>query len=70
MIAVTLDPALVSGLDRFIAERDAPPDGRMSRVDAVNVIVQDWLMGQGYLPLPDETTRITPALQAADVPRD
>lgn len=41
----------------------------MSYEDAVNVIVRDWLMGQGYVPLPDDPEEIMPALKAAHVPR-
>ncbi len=69
MTAIKLDAALLDGLAQFIADRDEPPRGRMSHADAVNVIVRDWLMGQGYLPLPGERDEITPALEAADVPK-
>ena len=69
MIAVNLEEELLDGLEQFIAARDEPPRGRMNYDDAVNVIVQDWLMSQGYIALPDEDKGITPALQAAEVPR-
>jgi len=65
----SLDLELKAGLDRFITARDEPPQGRMSTEDAINVIVRDWLMGQGYLPLPGERTPVKPALNAARTPR-
>ena len=68
MIAVELEEELLDGLEQFIAARDEPPRGRMSCDDAVNVIVKDWLMSQGYLQLPDATGAIMPALEAAEVP--
>ena len=49
-----LDEDLINGLDKFIVDRDEPPAGRMSRNDAINVIVRDWLMSQNYIPIPDD----------------
>ncbi|QQR35296.1 hypothetical protein JI749_13120 [Devosia oryziradicis] len=68
MISVAIEDELLDGLEQFIADRDEPPRGRMTYDDAVNVIVRDWLMSQGYVPLPGEADGITPALEAADVP--
>ncbi|HEY8575991.1 MAG TPA: hypothetical protein VIL88_06600 [Devosia sp.] len=67
MTAIKLDDELLDGLERFIADRNEPPRGKMSYEDAVNVIVNDWLMAQGYLALPNDPDRITPALEAAHV---
>jgi hypothetical protein len=50
--SVRLDADLADGIDKFIADRDQPPTPRMSRLDALNVIVRYWLTGQGYIPLP------------------
>tara|TARA_R110002020_G_scaffold14227_18_gene50527 strand:+ start:670 stop:882 length:213 start_codon:yes stop_codon:yes gene_type:complete len=69
MSAISLDADLRDGLARFIADRDEPPHGRMSPGDAVNVIVRDWLMGQGYIPLPGDDAALTPARDAAHVPK-
>ena len=69
MISVKLDDELLDGLKGFIADRDEPPRGKMSYDDAVNVIVQDWLMSQGYVDLPGDPDQITPALDAALVPK-
>ena len=69
MMSVTLDEALLDGLEQFIADRNEPPRGKMTHEDAVNVIVRDWLMGQGYLSLPDDPDFTTPALDAARVKR-
>ena len=69
MISIRLDDDLLDGVEQFIAHRTEPPRGRMTYDDAVNVIVRDWLMGQGYVPLPDDPDAITPALPAAKVPR-
>ena len=68
MTRIVVEEELLDGLEQFIADRDEPPRGRMSYDDAVNVIVRDWLMSQGYMPLPDDADAITPALEAADVP--
>lgn len=69
MTTITLEDDLVSGLQAFIANRDEPPRGRMSHDDAVNVIVRDWLMAQGYVQLPEDPSGTTTALDAAEVPR-
>ena len=69
MISIKLEEELLDGVEQFIANRDEPPRGRMTHDDAVNVIVRDWLMGQGYLPLPGGPNDITPALDAAAVPK-
>ena len=75
MKTVALEKELLEGIERFIAHRDEPPREKMSHADAVNVIVRDWLMGQGYLALPADRDAvmpaddITPALDAARVPR-
>lgn len=70
MAKLELDDKLSEGLDRFIEDRDRPPRGHMTRDEALSVIVRDWLMGQGYIPLPDDPTPITPVLEAAEVPKD
>lgn len=49
-----LDEDLVECIDKFIEDRDEAPAGRMSRNDALNVIVRDWLIAQGYIPLPPD----------------
>jgi len=67
--SVKLDAGLMDGVQRFIADRDVPPQPRMDVAAAVNVIVRDWLQGQGYAPLPDDPSEITPALDAAEVPQ-
>lgn len=69
MTSVKIAEELLDGLEQFIADRNEPPRGKMSYDDAVNVIIEDWLMAQGYIPLPDDGTQIKPALDAADVPK-
>ena len=68
MTTITLEAELLDGLEQFIADRNEPPRGKMTHDDAVNVIVRDWLMGQGYMPLPGNSDDITPALEVAKVP--
>ena len=68
MISAKVDDELLDGLEQFITDRDEPPRGKMTFDDAVNVILRDWLMGQGYIPLPNDDDPITPALDAAEVP--
>lgn len=70
MTSVKLDEELLDGIEQFIADRDEPPRGKMSYGDAVNVILEDWPMAQGYFPLPGQENGITPALDAAEVPKD
>jgi hypothetical protein len=65
---MTLEDDLIEALERFIAHRDEPPRGRMTHNDALNVILRDWLIGQGYLDLPPDQGTITTALEAAKVP--
>ena len=67
---VTVRADLLVGLQKFIDHRDEPPVGRMSPDDAVNAIVEDWLMGQGYLPLPGEAEAVDTAIEAAEVPHE
>lgn len=69
MTAVKLDEELLDGVEQFIADRNQPPQGKMTHQDAVNVIVRDWLMGQGYMALPDDPHMVTTALDAAEVPK-
>lgn len=68
MTNIKLDDDLRVALTAFIEHRDEPPRGRMSPGDAVNVIVRDWLTGQGYLELPTDPNAIVRALEAAKVP--
>lgn len=68
MIAIALEEDLLDGLEQFIADRNEAPRGKMTYEDAVNVIIRDWLMAQGYVPLPGTADDITPALAAAKVP--
>ena len=69
MISLTLEENLLDGVEQFIASRDEPPRSKMTYDNAVNVIVRDWLMGQGYIPLPGDPSGVTPALEAARVPK-
>jgi len=69
MISIQLEDDLLEGIEQFIADRDEPPRGRMTYDDAINVMVRDWLMGQGYISLPGEPDMIVHALDAAEVPK-
>src|SRR5690554_6244916 len=66
--SIVIEDDLLAALERFISHRDEPPRGRMTRTDAINVILRDWLVGQGYLELPPDQGAITNALEAAKVP--
>jgi len=44
-----LDEDLINGLDSFIADRDKEGAGHLSRNDAINAILREWLTGQGYV---------------------
>ena len=67
MVSVRLAEELLDGVEQFIADRDEPPSGKMTHAEAVNVIVRDWLMAQGYLPLPGDAEAVTTALDAANI---
>jgi hypothetical protein len=47
-----LSPELIEGIDKYIEAADEPPNPRLTRNEAVIIIVRDWLMAQGYIPLP------------------
>jgi hypothetical protein len=70
MISVKLDEELLDGIEQLISDRDEPPRGKMTYDDAVNVIVRDWLTGQGYILLPDDSERITPVAEASRLPTE
>lgn len=70
MTSVKLEEELLDGVEQFIADRDEPPRGKMTYDDAINVIVRDWLMGQGYIPLPDDPDDITPVVESSRVPTE
>lgn len=69
MISVKLEEELLDGVEQFIADRDESPAGKMTHEDAVNVIVRDWLMGQGYISVQDDPDSVTTAFEAARVPK-
>lgn len=70
MTSVKLDEELLDGIENFIADHDGPPQGEMTVDEAVNTMLRDWLMGQGYLAIPgDEEVEVVTALDAAEVPR-
>lgn len=49
-----LDEDLIAGLDNFIADHVDPEAGNLSRNDAINRILRDWLTGQGYVAADSE----------------
>jgi hypothetical protein len=61
-----LDRDLLVGLDAYLKEQS---DGaaKLTREEALTVIVRDWLQGQGYLAIPGEKKHTT-ARKAAGVP--
>ena len=68
MASVALDDGLLDGLARFMADRSEPPGAITDVESAANVIIRDWLQGQGYMPLPSDDD-IIPAMDASAVPR-
>ena len=69
MNADWLTPELLTGIDRLIDDRDVPPTPRLGREEALQMIVRDWLQGQGYVALPDGES-VIPVAAASRVPRD
>ena len=49
-----LDEDLLAGIDSFIADHVDPESGNLSRNDAINRILRDWLTGQGYVAADNE----------------
>jgi hypothetical protein len=68
-ISLEVSGELLSGLDGFIDQRDKPPNGWLSREAALVTIVEDWLMGKGFISLPGDEDRTITALEAAQVPK-
>ena len=70
MTTIKIDEDLLDGIENFVADHDNPPKGRMTHDEAVNTILRDWLMGQGYLAIPgDEEIEVVTAMDAAEVPK-
>jgi hypothetical protein len=44
-----LDEDLINGIDRFIADRAEQGAGHLSRNDAINAILREWLTDQNYI---------------------
>ncbi|HEV7292477.1 hypothetical protein [Devosia sp. RR2S18] len=44
-----LDLDLIAGIDKFIATHSDPEAGMLSRNDAINRILRDWLTRSGYV---------------------
>ena len=66
---IWLTAELEAGLEKFIEDRDVAPNPRLTRDEALQTIVRDWLQGQGFVPLPDGD-RVVPVAQASRVPTD
>ncbi len=64
-----LSPELTIGVDRLVENLDVPPNPRLSREQALQMIVRDWLQGQGYVPLPDGG-RVIPVTAASKTIND
>ena len=50
-----LDSDLIAGIDSFIADRAGTEAGALSRNDAINRILRDWLMREGYVAPDNES---------------
>jgi hypothetical protein len=44
-----LDADLLPGIDRFVADHSQTSAGQLSRNDAINRILRDWLQREGYI---------------------
>jgi hypothetical protein len=51
-----LDDDLIAGIDSFIAEHNNTEAGALSRNDAINRILRDWLQRHNYVA-PDNESR-------------
>lgn len=65
-----MDHERSDAIDSFIEAQDIPPNPRLSRSEAVAVIIRDWLQAQGYMPLPAGDTVHRPTMDAANALRD
>ncbi len=50
-----LDSDLIAGLDRFIVAHEDPEAGTLSRNDAINRILRDYLQRAGYVEPDNES---------------
>ena len=50
-----LDGDLLSGIDRFVADHSETSAGTISRNDAINRILRDWLQREGYIEPDNES---------------
>lgn len=50
-----LDADLLPGIDRFVADRSQSSAGAISRNDAINRILRDWLQREGYIEPDNES---------------
>ena len=50
-----LDADLIAGIDDFIADHQDPEAGMLSRNDAINRILRDWLTREGYVASDNES---------------
>jgi hypothetical protein len=50
-----LDSDLIAGLDEFIAGRSQTEAGALSRNDAINRILRDWLTREGFVAPDNES---------------
>lgn len=69
MNASWLTAELLSGIDRLIDDQDVPPNPRLSREEALQMIVGDWLQGQGYVAMPDGK-KVVPVTAASRIVND
>ena len=69
-----LTPDLEAGIDKFIGDRDVPPEPMLTRDGALRIIVRDWLQAQGYVSLPDGAAVVplteTDTLSSDPLPHD
>jgi hypothetical protein len=50
-----LDSDLLAGIDSFMASHNDPEAGPLSRNDAINRILRDWLTREGYVAPDNES---------------
>ena len=49
LVRFRAERSMLEGIDRFANDKELHADGPLKRAEAVRRIIQDWLIGSGYI---------------------